>query len=213
MSILNAFVLPDVALFGVDTEVTMPDGSTEERGKMIPIPHLSAVVGFRGAEPVIFSAMPSILTYRGDFDDLAANMPRIFAEALCASRLYAVNLGRNREWAEHADIVLVGYSPKHGRMMGHAYKNTPDVSEIQHYPDFPQAIAPEMTREEIQRLKIVADKAGMMKLAVDQCRITRERGPAGTPAGGRFFIAEIRKGSITIEQACELPKMGNGKRT
>lgn len=204
MSIVNVFMSAESALIGVDTEGTLPDGSHVEGCKMIFLPHLSAVVAFRGLDAVLACASPSIICYTGKFDDLAAVMKEI---VLGAVRMATEHIGADRRnQACAANFVLVGYSPMAGRMVGHAYVKNPDSPAIDELRDFPQLYGPFFGVEEIEKLKIRADRAGMVALAMDQCRMVRERGPSDMPAGGRFLITEVRNGSISTEHVCNFPK-------
>ena len=77
MSILNVFVTPDCALMGVDTDATMPDGTTYQVSKMVVVPHLSTVVGFRGLDLMQMAACPVIVGFKGKFDALVDSMSEI----------------------------------------------------------------------------------------------------------------------------------------
>lgn len=67
-----------------------------------------------------------------------------------------------------------------------------------------QVISPFFGRDEISKLNIVADREGMTVLAMDQCRLGREKGEWFI-GGGRFYITEIKRGRMTTELVAEFP--------
>lgn len=206
MSIVNAFVMRDVALIGVDTESRFPDGSTGEACKVLFLPHLSAAVAFRGIDVAQAVATAQIQSFVGGFDELAEAMPEIVKQSVAVARDKAKHLfGVKAEYAERSNFVLVGFSSAGKRMMGHAFVTAPGSPSVEVNHDFPQVISPFWSQDDITRLNIRTDKAGMRALALEQCRLARERGPLDFPAGGRLFVSEIRQGSIITEEVCRFP--------
>jgi len=205
MSIVNAFVMRDVALIGVDTESRFPDGSCAEASKVLFLPHLSAAVAFRGVDFTQAVATAQTQSFVGGFDELAEAMPEIVKQSVAVARDKALQFGVKVEYAETANVVLVGFSRAGKRMMGHVFATAPGSPDVEVNHDFPQSISPFWSQDDITRLNIRTDKAGMQALALDQCRLARERGPADFAAGGRLFISEIRQGSITTEEVCHFP--------
>lgn len=205
MTIMNAFVTRDVALIGVDTEARFPDGSSGEVSKVLYLPHLSAVMVFRGADVARAVAIAQIHPFVGGFDELAEAMPEIVKQSVAVSRDKALQFGVKVEDAETCNFVLVGFSQTDQRMMGHCFVTAPGSPTVEVTRDFPHVFAPFWSWDDITRLNIQFDKAGMQALALEQCRLARERGPSDFPAGGRLFISEIRQGSITIEEVCDFP--------
>ena len=55
MSILNAFVTPELALLGVDTDALTPDGTTYQVCKLITLPQLRR----GGYDPITPRSLPS----------------------------------------------------------------------------------------------------------------------------------------------------------
>lgn len=200
MSILNAFVTPDLALIGVDTEAMLPDGTTQQVCKLVTVPHLGVAAGFRGLDYLQMFATPAIVCFKGSFDALAETMPSMLAEA---ERFCRDQFGASGDTLAF-DVVLVGYSEGAGQMVAHAFCRRPDCEEIKAYHDFPQFFGPDVDADQLRSLRIVADKPGMEILARHQCQLIRDQEP-GMPAGGRYFIAEVRRHSIHIEQVLEFP--------
>lgn len=199
MSILNAFISKDLGLLGVDTEAILPDGSIAEVCKLVALPHLSAAVGTRGPDIFAMSVAGSLVACRYSFDDLAKNLPNIMEVAINST----LSIGISEEECA-CELVLVGHSVTAQKIVGHQASKRPGGG-IEVSTGWPQLYAPFWCGDEIQALGIVADRAGMVSLAKKQCEWARARGPAGNPAGGRFMVAEIRKGSVLISEACEFP--------
>lgn len=205
MSIVNAFVTRDVALIGVDTESRFPDGRYGEACKVLYLPHLSSAVAFRGVDITFGVATAQIQSFVGGFDELAEAMPEFVKQSVAVARDKALQFGGKVEDAEICNFVLVGFSQAGKRMMGHSFITAAGSPAVEVTHDIPNAISPFWSQDDITRLNIQTDKAGMRALALEQCRLARERGPSDFPAGGRLFISEIRKGSITIEEVCDFP--------
>lgn len=201
MSILNAFVTPDVALLGVDTEAGLPDGELQQVCKLIVNPPLSAIAGFRGLDLMQMAAAPVFTGWKGTFDHLAEYVPDLMR--LCEEHCVK-NHGQVREQLM-SDFVLTGFSESAGRMVLHAYQSTSHTKPIAWHRDIPQFYAPYWGEAHLKSLGIRADRKGMEILAKEQCRRAREDGPMDFACGGRFFIAEVRQHSISIEKAFDFP--------
>lgn len=138
MSILNAFVTPDAALLGVDTEAGLPDGELQQVCKLIVNPPLSAIAGFRGLDLMQMAAAPVFTGWKGTFDHLAEYVPDLMR--LCEEHCVK-NHGQVREQLM-SDFVLTGFSESAGRMVLHAYQRTSHTKPIAWHRDIPQFYAP-----------------------------------------------------------------------
>lgn len=197
MSIINAFIGPDVAVVGVDTDAIGDDGKHFECSKLYALNHVNAVVGFRGYMTTIAFSMPSLVSFSGSFDHLADKMPEIIKAAQKTSELsYAVANQAPPGDIDGTQVVLVGYSQKHGRMIGHFYEILPGSRQLSHQVSTTNILAPGLA--EIPEIE--ADRKGMETLAKAQYDWIRQTQP-GKSAGGRFFIAEVTKGRIDIQEA------------
>lgn len=208
MSILNVFITPELALISVDTDTKLPDGSIKECSKLLLLPHIHAAVGFRGAHLMHAIANAEIMSFFGSFDGLAEAMPQIVTHSLGVARENAGALGINPEDIENFEFALVGFSQKEGRMVGHAFANSPNSPDIEVTHDFPEMAAPSLPPEDLARLGIRrADKAGMRALALDQCRFIRAQARSDFHVGGHLFVTEISRGRIVTEQDCQFPPL------
>ncbi|WP_371231488.1 hypothetical protein ACAW63_02645 [Pseudomonas sp. QE6] len=204
MSILNAFITPDLGLVGFDTEGAMPDGSFVDGCKLIALPHINAVIGFRGLDFVQATASPNLVSFKGTLEALADDLPRFLMDVINHCRVH------HQSPDEHlgANLVLVGYSPAKGEVVGYSVSREVGADTAQSGLIVGQYIAPFWCREDLPT-GIRADRQGMITLAQHQSRLSRDRMPEFA-AGGRFFIAEIRRNSIRIEQAFEFPQREPG---
>ena len=197
MSIINAFIRPDVAMVGCDTEGVGDNGERFECSKLYVLNHLNAVVAFRGYVATVMYSVPGMVGFNGSFDDLAEAMPGILNTAQqAASSVYDMTGKREPDDFTDVQCVLVGYSPKLGRMTGHLYDSKPNTFEFDRRSDMENIVAPGLD----DMPSIEADHKGMATLAKAQCEWVRQQN-TNKSAGGRFFIAEIKKGGISIEEA------------
>lgn len=204
MSILNAFITPDLGMVGFDTEGVMPDGSVVEGCKVIVLPHINAVIGFRGLDFVQATASPNLVSFKGTLEALADDLPRFLMDVINHCRVH------HQSPEEHlgANLVLVGYSPAKGEVVGYSVIREVGADAAHSELIVGQFIAPFWCREDLPA-GIRANRQGMIALAQHQSRLSRDRAPEFA-AGGRFFIAEVSRNSINIKQAFEFPKREPG---
>ncbi|NJD24075.1 MAG: hypothetical protein FIB06_01580 [Betaproteobacteria bacterium] len=201
MSICNVFVNDDHALVAVDTEGEHLDGTYQECNKLVVLPLQNTVVAFRGTS-LLFTVVSAMLLGPGakDYDGLADSIPGMITHAMAQLR----QMGANTKAIGPAEFLAVGHSLAKGRILGSAFEHRPG-SQLKTTPVTQQWYSPFFGVESIQQLGIVADRDGLTALALDQVRRVRENPMPGSTAGGRLIIAEVRKGSITCDEACVLP--------
>lgn len=200
MSILNAFIEPELGLVGVDTEGVMPDGTLVEVSKMFTLHHISTVVAFRGTDYVLMSASPSIVGFSGSLEGLVDLMPVILKGAVEHARQYF----KLTEESLGLDLTLVGYSEAEGQIVGHWFNREIGSEDIHVNRIHTRFRSPCQPSWEPLLEGIPADRPGMIATAQHQSRLTRDFMP-DLAAGGRFFIAEVRRNSINIDKAFEFP--------
>jgi hypothetical protein len=199
VTILNAFVSPEVGLLAVDTEVR-----GRPFGKSFPIPHLRGVLAFRGSmRPAGHIALAA--HDRGlEFDEFLEKLPVICAHA---QRL-AIDEG-DLIAPKGLECVLVGYSPRAKRVIGLRVYKIGTGSGI----NPPAADAPFETRP-IEGLYIpvpVALPALLKPRCVDEMvalgrsqignarRLMAGTEHAGGMPGGPFVVAEITRTGMNIQ--------------
>lgn len=201
MSILNAFITQDFGLIGVDTEATKDDGQIIERGKLLVAPLANAVVAYRGIDFVMAVMAPHIVNFAGSVDQLTELLPDLIKQSVnyCRESLNVT------EENLKLDAVVVGYSPVEQGIVGYLFtsgasSNDIRVDRIQTGASYraPNFGAKDMLSE------FELDRTGMILNARNQNRLSRERSP-GFAAGGRFYIAEMRKEGIKIDMAFDFP--------
>lgn len=200
MSILNVFVTPEVGLVGVDTESTRPDGLIQEFGKMITAPAAGAVVACRGTDYVLMAASPSIVCFAGSLEEMVEGLPGLLKRAVDYCREHFQAPEENLA----LELALVGYSQAEGGVVGHLFRRAIGSEEIQVDRIHTRFRSPHQPAWEPLLEGIPADRRGMIALARHQSRLSRELIPEAA-AGGRFYIAEVRQDSITIDKAFDFP--------
>ena len=200
MSIINAFISPNLALVGADSDAVSQSGEHFETSKLHVLTHLNAVVAFRGYVGSVMYSLPGLIGFSGSFDDLAEAMPLVLNTAQQTADL-ALEMSGNTTPSDFGDVqvVLVGYSPKHQRMVGHNYESRNGSWKFDAHSDVVNIVSPGL---EVLP-DIVADREGMMVLAKVQCEWIRKMHP-GKSAGGRFFVATLQKGEMRVEETVSL---------
>ncbi len=200
MSILNAFVEPDLGLVGVDTESVHPDGTIAEASKMMVLHHISAVIAFRGTDYVVASAGAALIGFTGSLEQLVEMLPA----HLKASVDYCRKHYQAQEENLGLDFALVGYSETEGQVVGYLFRREIGGEEIRSDRIHTRYLSPHQPSWGPFLEAIPADRPGMIALAQHQSRLSREYKP-NLAAGGRFFIAEVRRDSIKISKAFKFP--------
>lgn len=200
MSICNVFIEPDLGLVGVDTEAVKPGGPIVEFSKMMVLHHISAVIAFRGTDYVLASASPSLIGFYGSLETLVEGLPGL----LRASVDYCREHYQAQEENLGLDLAVVGYSEAEGQIVGYLFRREIGSEDIHIGRIHTRYRSPHQPSWEPLLEGIPADRPGMISLAQHQSRLSRELIPDAA-AGGRFFIAEVRRNSISIEQAFEFP--------
>ncbi|MFV3305793.1 hypothetical protein ACNFBT_10985 [Pseudomonas sp. NY15181] len=205
MSILNVFIEPDIGLVGVDTEAVKPGSPIVEFSKMMVLHHISAVIAFRGTDYVLASASPGLVAFTGSIEQLVELLPG----HLKASVDYSREHYQAKEENLGLDFALVGYSEAEGQVIGYLFSRAIGSEDIHVGRIHTRYRSPHQPSWEPLLKGIHADRPGMIALAKHQSRLSRELMPE-VAAGGRFFIAEVSRNSINIEQAFEFPKREPG---
>lgn len=198
MSILNVFITPEAGLIGVDTEGVYRDGKIVEFGKMMSVHAAGAVIAFRGTS-FVFEAAGCISCFGGTVEELAKAIPDLLKRC--------VNFCRQQQATEEElalEMAMVGYSKAEGCVVGYLFTRQAGCEDIREDRIHSRYRAPHQPSWEPLLGGIPADRPGMMALARHQSRLSREFAP-GEAAGGRFFIAEVRKNSISIKKEFDFP--------
>jgi hypothetical protein len=201
---LNAWVEPERALVGVDTEVAMLGvkalGSVN---KLFILIHLNAVLAFRGNLRFAAVLLAHCQNPCSNFDELLDRMPAFVRIAFrqmtrSLSLIERIRVGKS---LDEQSVVLVGCSARAGRMIGRAYEQESRetgfvVEDLNPYYNAPWDVS-------LPQFPDLKTPQGMGVLARAQTRLLREKAP-DVATGGRFIVAEIRRDSMTIATVCEL---------
>lgn len=207
MTILNAWVGEDKALVGVDTEILGPGGARHSVSKLLPLPHMNAVLAGRGPNLMLSMAMTLCHASTADFDVIAAAMPEI----LCVAHgmmLKAVNespvlWGGDPRQLDGVTIVFVGWSPSRRRMVGFEYEQeTPAVGFVagELSPLHSAPLDPTLPQD-----PDLSTRDGMTEYARLQTALLHKAQPEAA-AGGRFILAQLSRHAMIVGTAGFLPR-------
>lgn len=119
MSLLNAWITPDEALVAVDTDGVRRDGRRVSMSKLFTLPHLNAVLGFRGQSSFSASILHSCASRAFEsFDELLdALLGLAEGGALLLSSDFKIH-GHG-----HIDdqLIAIGWSPSRSRMFARTF--------------------------------------------------------------------------------------------
>ena len=194
MSLLNAWIAPQEAVVVTDAIGVAADGSPLPASKLLPIPHLGAVVGIRGQ-----LALLTWLTVRansagfGALDDLLDAMPGMLAEAGAA---IGDNLNVLAGSAPGYEIIVAGWSDRQGRMIGRQFVKRGDMTasierDVDHH------VSP--WHPSMDGLPL--DPGGLEQLARGQVIFMRG---LGAHCGGKLTIARLTRGELNLQTTEEI---------
>lgn len=206
MSILNVLVTPDVAHIGVDTCGVLDDGSMVEGCKTLCLPHLNAVLGFRGSSRLLMMGASQLIgVVRPDFDALAQQIPELLKDVVESCRQHLLSSGEKEDSLHAFEFVLVGWSTKLQRMQGHLYCRSSGVQDIQHHSGFGFYVSPHLPGRfpDGDAMRSARD---LEALALEQFHIVVSDAEWGDlPAGGRFYVTDVQKNRISTRMAFNFP--------
>lgn len=211
MSIVNAFVSPECAVVCADTEAGPDGGPYTEVSKLVPLPHMNAVVAFRGSMLFLSGALTGMFVSGCGFDELSRQMPDLLklSSDTAIRMLPRVDLAgaMTSEEAGYGEAILVGFSPTVGRIVGHHFRRQTLDSGFVTTNNVSYFSAPAWNDVDLAlpSLHNQPSREGLKELALAQMRLVRERNTPGEAAGGRLIYAEIRRDSMTVEAIMDFP--------
>jgi hypothetical protein len=205
MSILNAWVGGDRAWVAVDTQtVHNTDGREFEFQKMIPLIHQNAIIAGRGTAAFLPAVFHLALLQILGFDDLVEQMPKIlrgaFDEMIAGAARAGITVAPD---IDRETIVLVGWSRWHQRMVAAEYVQHDRSAGFSARTVGPFYFSPWIEGTSTPDFANPCDRAAMADLAAQQVRLIAEHAP-GAAGGGRYIVADIRRGGMMIEEVCSL---------
>lgn len=211
MSLVNVFVNPARAVICADTEAGPDGGPYGEVSKLVPLPHMNAVIAARGSVLLLAGVVTAAVAMGGSFDELAQQMPYILKLASDKAVGHAENLAPagtlSSEEAGCGDVALVGFSPSRGRVVAHHFIRATLSSEPVANTNIVQFVAPSWPDVDLGLDALRADpsREGMKALALAQVRLCRDREKPGMAAGGRLIYAEVSRDGIRVETLLAFP--------
>lgn len=205
MSLLNAWIHPEYALIGVDSDAVSPAlGARAEVSKLVSFaPHMPAVIAGRGVfgflPPVVMGAM----MHSDNFDRLVEKMPDILRASFAQlADWQKAKIVHESAPIEGETIVLVGWSQREGRIIGHEWVQTSAAEGFIADTLRPHHIAP--WNQSLDHLaKDVRVPSDMESLARAQVALMREHAPQEA-TGGKLILARLERDRVTIRQHCDL---------
>jgi hypothetical protein len=197
MTIIVASVAEDLAFMGCDTRISFED-PIRHAAKMMPLPHMRAVVGHSGKvlhSGVLFS---SCMECCSDFDELLERLPGIAHRCL-------------REWPMETryTAIAVGYSAKAARFIGRVWQaagaEDPFLVHDIGAGEFACSIdwLDPRWSDKTKNLPAPGGPQSMAMFAKGMVRAVNDHYPG--MCGGTFSVAQIHTdGSMTIRPVCEL---------
>jgi len=210
MTILNCYVDQRRALVASDTRSIVAGSEPVHVQKLFPLPHLNAVIAFRGSCLFFICAYSAIWGATPEPSDLAAQAPSLLQKAYQEALIIAEKRGLTDVDHLHGsqEMMLAGWPKMNPAPFACLYANRPSQTEfmaerIELGGDYKAPIdldgsfgagnMPCSTVEEMVQLALV-QKALMERYYP---------GHAAVP-GGNLIVAEIRGGGMTIATACDL---------
>jgi hypothetical protein len=117
MSLLNCWLTPTEALVAVDTDGVGRDGSRKPMSKLLPIPHLNAVIGHRGQGAFLWSVAQACLSGGfHTFDEMLDALPAIVqdVELNLPGYLKVDRFSGN-------EMIAVGWSQRRSKMLARTF--------------------------------------------------------------------------------------------
>jgi hypothetical protein len=193
LTILNAFVAPDVGLLATDGDV---GGKTY--GKIYPLPHISAAVAFRGSTGPAGRIALVAHSCGYSFDELAERWAEICSQEQSRAILCGDSVAQRG-----IDAVLVGWSPKLERIIGIRAtdldrKVRRDVCRSIAIADF--HIPVPCALPELLQPRTVAEMfaLGRSQIANAQRLMRGTEHEAAFMPGYPFIVAEIKRDSLNL---------------
>ena len=198
MSLLNVLLFPERALVTTDTQCkNYTTGNYFEGSKMFPIVHANVLIAGRGDR--VFGDL--VFQWYGgsetcDFDSIDSSLSQNLTKiAERYASIPGAHVGGN-------ELVIVGWSAKHGAMQGIACTR-PDIdSPFSIARMISGHIAPETT-EDLRHIQCADHVECLIEIARAQTRQSKIDYP-GSPIGGRLILADMTRDRMEIRPIADL---------
>lgn len=191
MSLLNAWVSATEATVAVDTDGVDHEGGRIVASKMLPIPHLNAVIGLRGqAAFLAFVFLRCISASHESFDEMLEAMPAHLAagEGEVPDELLARVGGEMGN-----ELIAVGWSERKGAMLGRRFVKRGGMPTFS-IADFDLHISPwDQLSMSGMRVRSAAAVEPIANMQAQWMRST-----FGATCGGHLIVCQLGRRSLTI---------------
>ena len=208
MSLLSYNLTPTRADVVTDTLAYDQDGTAFAfTTKFLALPHINAVVVDRGATFMARGVYDWALTelLPGGIDDLNTRAPA-FLRGLHGDYLKFAGDLLQEDHHRKSEIIVFGYSPSLGRMVGHGYVSDKDFEPVQ-LPDGEGFVPPPKRDPADPRVAAIAAQSGKALsrmrvpetfVAVGRLQKLAAEDELGYGIGGDLILCQITKSSMTM---------------
>jgi hypothetical protein len=206
MSLLNVWLSQDKALIGVDTKGMSGDGKQSvEVSKIFPLVHANVILAGRGYMPFLGIVSSALHSIGGNFDAIVERLPEVLPAAFRAFATEMTKGGYDPKSdgidLHRQDVMLVGWSPKRGRMVGMVYRQRAADEGFVAKEFSPWTVNP---WEPVQGGPYEPSSyEAHERLAREQARFTQKT-VGKRFIGGRLLIAELTRDSLSVTSRCDL---------
>jgi hypothetical protein len=189
MSLLNAWISPTAAIVAVDTDGVGQDGARMPSSKLLPIPHLNAVLALRGQSALLsFVFVRCISSGFETFDQLADALPAMLIEA--EDSVDDEHLVDGPQIGN--ELLAVGWSDRKGQMAGRQFVKRGDMTE---FSETDAAFHVSPWHASLQRQKI--EPQALDQIARAQVRWMRETFP-NAACGGTLVVCSLNRKAMGL---------------
>jgi len=201
VTILNVSLARERALIASNTGTWQFDRKGGRTSKLIALPHINAVLAFRGAEPM-FLNVPCHCA-QADANDVDGVIDRMFDLLLVSHSevtQYAAQFLKTAigDW----ELLLAGWSPQHGRPVASIFSENGGRlvrNPVGTYCIAPADGIPDHDPDTTEKMIELAKQQYARKPSVEQ------------GCGGHLILAEIECDRLTIQKLCELSPRLEGR--
>jgi len=198
MSVIAVRASNDRAFVAVDTLRNSTDGRLDHISKILVLPHIGAVVAYRGYVLVGSTLFSGVLLNGSSGDDLAAAFPSIVERSIAKAQAAVAGLQVAIPDIDACDAVMVYPSPAKGRIstiyvVHHAGQPAAEVIE-----DFAELDSPRCSDNELQTGGTGDLEAGDLAEVVGRLIEAACLQAGAVKAGGLACVAEISTERIIV---------------
>ncbi len=197
MSLINAWVEPQRALFAVDTRAADSDGNVCETSKLFLLAKDQAVFAYRGFNLFCMGVYDKLVMSGAGVDVIMRSM----REALAEVETQCVSCGIPEAMLRvNQEVAIVGWSKTQSRFVGRAWRRFSPVTPFQILDADPIYAC---YWDDTFRTAHPSSPKAMATLMCEQVQFAAKHEPQN-PAGGRMVLATLTPGRVEITSGYEI---------